>query len=106
MLGTDLLLLDVETTGLDPRTAEIIQLSACVLSRRDLSEVDVFSMRVRPSHPISPQAQAIHGLSFEDLEDEPELQAVIGEFHRFAPQHAILCGHNVGFDIGFLKAAY
>jgi len=106
MLPKRLLVIDVETTGLDPATDSLIQLASCVLSRKELREERSFSSYVRPETPIQPHAKAVHGLSNEDLTDAPAVGSVIRRFAEYAPSDAIICGHNVAFDVAFLKAAY
>ena len=106
MLNRDLLVIDVETTGLDPHCDAIVQLSACVLSHADLREQACFTTLVFPEAAMSPRAQAVHGLTPEQLQDAPRVHEAIAAFDRFAPKDALICGHNVSFDVGFLKAAY
>ena len=106
MLPKRLLVIDVETTGLEPGTDCVIQLASCVLGRKDLREEKFFSSYVRPQTHIQAYAEAIHGLSIEDLKDAPDISSVIRSFADYAPLDVIICGHNVAFDVAFLKAAY
>jgi len=106
MLAKDLLLIDVETTGIDPSKDSIIQLAALILDRRNLSELDSFSIFIRPDTQISVQAFSIHGISEKDLADAKDLCAALDEFQAFAPSDALLSGHNVSFDMNFLKTGY
>src|SRR5437762_232877 len=104
MFPNDIIVIDVETTGLNPARDGIIELAACHLSGANLAEVRAFHSRVRTSVPVSRSAYAVHGISASDLDHEPELAEVVGAFLGFAPSSAILCGHNVAFDAGFLRA--
>ena len=61
---------------------------------------------VRPECQISAEAQAIHGLSLDDLQDAPPIDEAIRQFNAYAQSEAVLCGHNVAFDAAFLRAAY
>jgi DNA polymerase III epsilon subunit family exonuclease len=106
MLARPLLLIDVETTGLNPAVDCIVQISACVLSRKDLSVEKVFTSLVHPTTPVSDRARAVHGLTDAQLRDAPALKDVLEEFDAFVPQNIILAGHNVSFDVSFLRAAY
>ena len=106
MLAKRLLVLDVETTGLDPSTDSLVQIASCVLSRKELREKGSFCSYVKPDSPISAEARSVHGLSEADLTSAPPLHRVIREFAEYAPAEAILCGHNVSFDVAFLQAAY
>lgn len=106
MLPKRLIVVDVETTGIDPSTDSIVQIASCILDPSDLQEERSFSSYVHPESRISPEAKAIHGLSQERLIGAPTLDQTIREFDRFAPQDGLLCGHNVAFDIAFIKNAY
>jgi DNA polymerase III subunit epsilon len=101
-----ILLIDVETTGIDPHRHEIVQLGALLLKGQDLEEHDAFSSLVRPIGPISVGAQKVHGLTIQNLERGPPLECVIREFDARFPADALIAGHNVGFDVAFLKRAY
>ena len=61
---------------------------------------------VRPERPISATAQAIHGLSLHDLQMAPTVAEAIHAFDAYARPDAVLCGHNIAFDVAFLRAAY
>lgn len=104
-LSRPLLVIDIETSGLDPRNDSIVEIGACVLSK-DLTEGPMFVTRVRPETEISVSAEAVHGLTAHDLQDAPDIREAIGRFDAFAPKDAVLSGHNVAFDIAFLRAAY
>jgi DNA polymerase III epsilon subunit family exonuclease len=102
---THLLVLDVETTGINPAVDSLIEIGACVLDRDDLREQGVFSTFVRPTSPISPEAYAVHGKSESDLAAAPSVSEALAAFVAFVPKDALLCGHNVAFDAAFIKAA-
>jgi len=106
MFSRPLVLLDIETTGLLPTEDCMIQIAACVLSRQKLLEQEVFFSNILPITPIRPSAHRVHGLTETDLLGAPPLERVLRAFNDFVPIDAILCGHNVSFDIGFLKAGY
>jgi DNA polymerase III epsilon subunit family exonuclease len=106
MLAKRLLVLDVETTGLDPSTDSIIQIASCVLSRKDLREERSFCTYVKPTVPISSDATAVHGLRDNDLLGAPSLSEAMQSFIEYAPKDSIICGHNVAFDVSFLRMSY
>ena len=92
---------DVETTGLDPATAEIVEVAVVVSPGRGEPPVLALSERVRPAHPIPPEATAVHGITDDDVADAPSWADVrpgvikaIGE----RPWGA----YNAPFDAGFL----
>lgn len=102
-----LLVVDLETTGLDPTSDSIVQIAACVLTRKTLREEAFFSTLVAPASSMDPAAQRVHGLSENDLRDAPPLSWGIDKLEQLVdPQDVVLCGHNVSFDASFLRAAY
>ena len=100
------LVIDLETTGVDARTDSIVQVAAVLLDARTLEEVDVYNTMVRPSTPISEGARAVHGLRESDLVSAPALSSALRTLARFASPDLRIAGHNVGFDAGFLRAGY
>jgi DNA polymerase-3 subunit epsilon len=94
---------DVETTGTDWRRDQIIEL--CI--QRSLAD-DAASQtwRIRPSVPISPGAQAVHGISMRDLDGCPPFSAYADAFRRVFADAQVVIGYNVRFDIGMLQAEY
>jgi DNA polymerase-3 subunit epsilon len=105
-LAKRLLVIDLETTGLDPAVDSPVQLASCLLSRQELREEAHFCSYVRPESEMSVGAARIHGLSATTLARAPSLADVVADFADYAPTDAIVCGHNVGFDVAFLKMAY
>jgi DNA polymerase-3 subunit epsilon len=95
---------DVETTGLEPAWGHRLCEIAIVLQQGG-RELDTFTQRVNPERPIDPGAQAIHGISYEDLQDAP-LFSDIAPIVRAYLEHAVVVGHNVLFDAGFLAAEW
>src|SRR5258707_1055097 len=78
----NLLVLDVETTGSDPLTHEIVEIGAVLLDRATLAPVRNFDSLVRPNSlsQADPKAMEIHGLSFQLLSAAPPPAEVIQNF--------------------------
>jgi DNA helicase II / ATP-dependent DNA helicase PcrA len=97
----DVVVFDVETTGLAVERDEVVELAAIRL--RNGASVDQFHRYLRPTQPVG-QSEAIHGHSdaFLAAHGEPA-QQVLAEFLAFA-DGAHLVGHNVGFDIKMISA--
>jgi DNA polymerase III subunit epsilon len=95
--------LDLETTGLFAGTDRIVEIGAV---RFDASgqELGRFQRLVNPGQPMSPAAQAVHGLSDADLADQPLARAVLPEFVAFLGDRGStgLMAHNARFDTGFI----
>ncbi len=101
------LVFDFETTGLQPGHHEPIQVAALLLDG-DMDEVGVFESLIRPLRPeaASPEALAVNGRSLSDLAGEPHPVEVLGKFVDFAcaaGEPVVMVGHNVGFDLEFLR---
>ncbi len=96
------IVLDTETTGLDPKQGHrIIEVAAIELGSRRLSERR-FHRYLNPERDIEEGAAAVHGLTLERLRHEPtfaEIAPALLEFIRGAE----LIIHNAPFDVGFLN---
>ncbi|MEJ1730900.1 3'-5' exonuclease, partial [Escherichia coli] len=66
--------LDLETTGLNVATDRIVEI--CVLKLNLDGTREVKTRRINPTIPISPEAQAIHGISNEDVAHEPTFREI------------------------------
>lgn len=105
----DILLIDEETTGLDPERHEIIQLAAVLLDRRTLEEKGTFSSYVSPRRweRRQTEAMAINRITRDRLKGAPSLESVVREFdRRFDPRTLVLASYVSFNDIAFLKGAY
>ena len=102
----DILVIDTETTGIDPTTDSIVEIGACLLEGATLRQIGSFSRRVRPESPMSASAARIHGLSDAVLSSAPPIRDALVEFSAFAPASALLAGHNICFDVSHLKSSY
>lgn len=99
------IVLDTETTGLDPAEGHrIVELGAVELFNH-VPTGRSFHRYVNPGRPMPPEAFAVHGLGDEFLRDKPPFAAVAGEFLAFLGE-ARLVIHNAAFDIRFLNAEF
>lgn len=97
------LILDTETTGLDPAQGHRIIEIACVeMVNRRLTRNN-FYKRIHPEREIDPGATQVHGITLEDLQHEPKFAEIAEEFLAYA-SGAELIIHNAPFDVGFLNA--
>lgn len=93
--------LDTETTGLDPKLGNrIIEIGALELIDRRLTGRD-FHVYINPQREIEPGALEVHGISEEFLRDKPLFADVVEDFLAFI-EGAELLIHNAPFDLGFL----
>ena len=90
----DMVVYDLETTGLNPKTAEIVEIAAHRLSAIG-DEVERYYRLVRPPGGHIPEsAKRVHGIDTETVKTSPGIEMVLPEFLGFI-QNRILIGHNV-----------
>ena len=94
--------IDIETTGLDPKTDKIIEIGAVLV--QDAVAVEEKSTLVNPKRELTERIQELTGIRDSMLEHAPGIEEVIGEFAEFG-QGLPLLGHNILFDYRFLKQA-
>jgi DNA polymerase-3 subunit epsilon len=94
-------ILDTETTGLNPATGDrIIEIGCVEMVGRRLTD-RTFHYYVNPERDIDPGAFAVHGLSREFLSDKPVFANVVEQLIEFVDGAEIVI-HNAAFDLGFL----
>ncbi|MBK7647888.1 MAG: DNA polymerase III subunit epsilon [Betaproteobacteria bacterium] len=97
------IVLDTETTGLDPRSGHRIIEVACIEMENRRFTGRHLHKYVNPEREIDAGAQAVHGITLEFLADKPKFADIVDEFLEFI-NGAELVIHNAPFDIGFLNA--
>lgn len=96
---SDYVVIDVETTGLDPEYCEIIEISAIKYAGGVI--IDRFTSLVKPAEPVDDYITKLTGISNEMLESAPPPAVILPDFANFISD-SILIGYNVNFDINFL----
>ncbi len=91
---------DLETTGLDPRRNKIIEFAGMVL--QDGAVVDEFATLLNPGEPIPPEITELTGITDDLVADAPSLFSVRARIRRLIGDWPVV-GHNVSFDLGFLR---
>ncbi len=96
------IVLDTETTGLDPRQGHrIIEVAAIELNGRSVSDRS-FHRYINPEREIDAGAAEVHGLTLERLQNEPKFTEIAPALLEFI-RGAELIIHNAPFDVGFLN---
>ena len=95
--------LDVETTGLNTRSDEIIEIGAVRIENG--AEVAEFSELINPGRPVPDRVVEITGITSAMLRDKRSLMEVMPEFAKFC-EGAVLVAHNAGFDMAFFRRAF
>lgn len=97
------IILDTETTGLDPGLGHrIIEVGCLEMINRRLTKRS-FHHYLQPDREIDAGAMAVHGITNEFLRDKPRFADIADAFLHFV-DGAELVIHNASFDVGFLNA--
>lgn len=99
-LDDDIVVFDIETTGLNPSRDEITEIGAVKL--RNGSVADRFHSMVNPGIPIPRKITELTGITDEMVRDCPAISEVLPKFLNFAGDN-IMSAHNASFDMGFIR---
>jgi DNA polymerase-3 subunit epsilon len=95
------IVLDTETTGLDPFQGHRVVEIGCVELLNRIPTGNTFHRYLNPERDMPAEAFNVHGLSIEFLKDKPLFHDVCEELLEFLGD-AVLIAHNASFDYGFL----
>ena len=99
------IILDTETTGLEPSQGHrIIEFAGLEMVNRKLTGRHLH-LYFHPEREIDPDAERVHGISLDFLSDKPRFASTGPEIVTFL-RDAELIIHNAPFDIGFLNAEF
>jgi DNA polymerase-3 subunit epsilon len=99
------IVLDTETTGLNPRSGDrIIEIGCVELLNRTLTGNN-FHVYINPERDSEEGALAVHGLTTEFLSSKPKFSQIVAELRDYV-SGAELVIHNAPFDLGFLNAEF
>jgi len=96
----ELVVIDVETTGTDPKMADLVEVAAVKV--KGTKVVDRWSTFVNPGRPIV--GNQMHGITDKDVKGAPSPKDAADQLLAFVGDAKVV-GHNVGFDLGFIEAA-
>ena len=97
------IVLDTETTGLDPLRGDRLVEIGCVEIFNRMPTGQSFHRYFNPERSMPAEAFAVHGLSDEFLADKPFFHELVDEFLAFIGDSPLVI-HNASFDIGFINA--
>ncbi|MDD4110402.1 MAG: exonuclease domain-containing protein [Clostridia bacterium] len=93
---------DVETTGLNYETEELLEIGAVKI--QDGKIISKFATLIKPKSPIPHSATLINNITDSMVANSPKVEVAIRDFYRFS-RGAKLVGYNVGFDQKFIQKA-
>lgn len=103
VLSNNIVVFDVETTGLNPEGDEIIELGAVKVVNGRIKEK--FSTFVKPKESIPKEITNLTGITNEMVAHAPTIENVIADFYDYT-RGCVISGYNiVGFDMNFIKKA-
>lgn len=97
------IVLDTETTGLDPKTGDRIVEIGCVELLNSVATGENFHVYLDPERDVPQEAFRVHGLSRAFLTGKPKFAEIVEDFRVFIGQSNLII-HNAEFDIKFLNS--
>ena len=99
------IVLDTETTGLDPDDGhKIIEIGCIEIINRKVTD-NTFHKYINPLREIDIEASKVHGLTASNLSDKPLFNDIYDEFVSYISDSPLII-HNAPFDVGFLKKEF
>ena len=99
------IVLDTETTGIDPTEGHrIIEIGCVELMERQITGLH-YHVYINPEREVEAEAITVHGITNEFLADKPKFAEIADEFFEFI-KGAELVIHNAAFDIGFMDSEF
>lgn len=98
------IVLDTETTGLDPFAGDRIVEIGCIELVNHLPTGRTYHQYINPQRSLSEEVVAVHGLTEEFLSDKPIFKEIADDFLAFVGTDSKLVIHNAPFDMKFLNA--
>jgi DNA polymerase-3 subunit alpha (Gram-positive type) len=99
-LDSEFVVFDIETTGLNPKNDNIIEIGAVKISNRKV--VDSFSTFIHIDKKLPGKIIELTSITDDMLQGQPEIDEALPAFLNFA-KGSVLVAHNAKFDLGFIK---
>lgn len=97
------IVLDTETTGLNPETGDRIIEIGCIELLNHIPTGRSLQLYINPERDIPAEATAVHGITNDFVKDKPVFSQVYPEFLDFIGTDGILVIHNAEFDMKFIN---
>jgi len=101
-MGMREIVLDTETTGLDPDNGDRIVEIGCVELINHIPSGKTYHQYINPERSMSEEVIAVHGLTEEFLSDKPKFDEIADDFLNFVGEDMLII-HNAPFDMKFLN---
>ena len=96
------IVVDLETTGLNPKTDKIIEIGA--LKIENGKPVETFQSLVNPGRALTEKVRDITHITDEELAEASYIEEILPKYMEFAGEYPLV-GHSILFDYSFLKRA-
>ena len=108
MFKQDLLLIDIESTGVDITKHEMIQLAAILLDKKTLKAKKTFNEFIKPTkwRNRDPEAMAVCNITWDQVKDAPDLKTVLRKFDNTFGNEPVITTYGGNLDIIFFPAHY
>ncbi len=103
-LKNPIVFFDIESTGLNVATDRIVEISIVKINPDGSEEIK--TRRINPTIPISPEAQQVHGISNEDVKDEPTFAQIAKSLAKWMEGCDIAGYNSTKFDIPLLSEEF
>jgi DNA polymerase III epsilon subunit family exonuclease len=104
LADTTFTVMDIETTGLNPKKNAITEI--CAIQYKNGQQVGYFSTLVKPTEPISDEIERFTKISNDMVANAPELSRVLNELNDFVGPAPWIVGHNIPFDLKFMREKF
>jgi DNA polymerase III alpha subunit (gram-positive type) len=101
----DLVIFDLETTGLSPMANDIIQIAAVRVRLGNILRAENFSTFVNPGCSIPAFITCYTGISNADVRNAPKVPIALQQFSRFVGENTLVAHNGHRFDMPFIRAA-
>lgn len=99
------IVLDTETTGIDPNDGHrIIEIGCVEVVERQLTGRN-YHVYINPEREVEAEAITVHGITNEFLTDKPKFAEIADEFFEFIKGSELVI-HNAAFDVGFMDSEF
>lgn len=108
MFHRDILLIDIEATGVELTKHELIELGAVLIDKKSLKIKKTFESFIKPRHwnKRDPEAMAVNGIKWDELKSAPNAKTVLQKFLKtFGTKH-ILANYGTILDTALLRKAF
>lgn len=100
LLDNDVVVFDIETTGLEASRCEILEIGAVKLHKGKITET--FETLIRPNVPIPEEITELTGINDDMVADAPSIKQVMPDFYKFCYGTTIMA-YNIDFDYKFIS---